>query len=298
MKPLFGIIPPIATPTDQNGIFIKEAMKDNIRKWEETRLHGYVVLGSNGEACLFDEDDQVEIVETVRVTMRKERRLFVGINVQSARTAIRLIRRFSEFSPDAALILPPYYYKTAMTPKAIESYYREIADESSIPILIYNMPSYTGIDIPVSTIVSLSEHPNIVGMKESSPNIVKIGEILRDVSPEFFVFAGSGSYLFTAVILGACGAIPALGNVAPEECVELYKSATKGAIMEGTKLQIRLLALNKAVTTKYGIAGLKYAMELRGLKGGIPCKPLLPLSENEKREIEEIIIQAQLTPLS
>ncbi len=166
-------------------------------------------------------------------------------------------------------------------------------DASPIPVIIYNMPANSGINLSSKLVIELSQHPNIIGIKDTSGNIVQIGEIIHGASPDFSVFAGSASFLFPSLVLGAKGGTLALANILPNECVEVLELYQAGRYTEAKDLQLRLLELNNAVTARFGVAGLKAALELLGLFGGAPRKPLLPLGEQDRKVLAGILAKAR-----
>jgi 4-hydroxy-2-oxoglutarate aldolase len=186
---------------------------------------------------------------------------------------------------DFALVITPHYYKTRYDRAAMVLHYQTVAEASPIPILIYVMAAYTGLDLPTSIIAELSRHPNIVGIKDSGGHAVKIADMMATVEPGFAVLAGSANSLLASLALGAAGGIVALGNIAPAACKQLHRLFEDGRLDEARELQLRLMAPNAAVTTKYGIAGLKSAMELVDLRGGLPRPPLLPLNHEEQTDV-------------
>ena len=190
---------------------------------------------------------------------------------------------------DAALVRSPSYYKSRMTRDALKAHYLAVADTARVPVIVYNIPANTGISLEASLVVELSRHPNIIGLKESSGNIAYLGEVIRRVPPEFRYFLGSGSVFLPALELGACGAILAVANAAPEICAKIYRLFREGKLDEARKLQLDLIPLNKAIMEGTGIAGLKHALDLRGYYGGPARLPLLPPDDAAKAEIAALM---------
>ena len=176
-----------------------------------------------------------------------------------------------------------------MNTKALIKHYTTIADDSSIPIVLYNVPKFTHINLGVDIVARLSKHPNIIGIKDSSGNVNQLGEYLNNVDEDFSVLVGTAGALLGALTLGCAGGILALANVAPEICVKIFNLVQDGDIEEAKKLQLKMIPVNKAITATYGISGLKAALDMLGYFGGETRLPLLPITENEKREIEEIL---------
>lgn len=291
---LEGVFPPIPTPFDSDGQLLTTKLKSNIALWNKTRLSGYVVLGSNGEAVMLTDAERAKVWEAAREAIPRDKLLLVGAGVESTRNCIALAELACEIGADAAMFVTPHYYRAEMKPPALIQHYRVIADASPIPVIIYNMPAATGIDVDAATAIALSEHPNIVGLKDSSGSVAKYAEIVRSARPDFSVLAGSGSYLYPALCVGARGAVAALANVAPRECLAIYDAFASGQHEAARELQLKLVPLNAAVTTRWNVAGLKAALEELGgeFYGGPPRLPLVPLPQEDRRTLREIMKQA------
>ena len=281
-----GICAPIATPFVDGEISYDHLAK-NIAKWSETGLAGLVVMGSNGEAAYLDEDEKVEMWAFARKHMPSEKLLIAGTGQESTRATIRLTKKAAQAGAGAALVLSPSYFKANMTPTALERFYSDVADESPIPVLIYNMPGNTGVNLTSSLVIRLSTHPNIAGVKDSSGNIVQISETIAGSPDDFSVFAGSASFLLPATVMGAKGGSLATANVVPDLCVKIFELALEGKIEEARESQRSILRLNTLVTAKYGVAGLKAALDMAGYFGGDPRKPMLPASDEARAEIRQ-----------
>ncbi len=289
MKKLQGILAPIPTPFNGKEELYLEGLKLNLKKWAESKLHGLVVLGSNGEFVMLSRDEKLRLLEFVRENFPAEKLLIAGTGSESLRETLLLTQKAHEFGYDAVLVLPPNYYKRAMTDKALEKYYLELAERSPLPILVYNMPANTGINLSSDLVVKLSRHPNIVGLKDSSGRIVQISEIIAGACEGFAVFAGSGSFLLPTLVMGGVGGIMAVANVVPDYCVEIFEAYRNGDFKRAKDMQLSLLRLNTLVTTRYGVSGLKAALDIMGYYGGPVRSPLLPLGEDQKKEIKEAL---------
>lgn len=288
---LAGVFPPVPTPFDSDGEIVPHKLKANIALWNQTGLHGYVILGSNGEAVMLTEYEKVALWQAAREAIPRDKLFLVGAGMESTRASIALAKRAAEFGADAAMFVTPSYYKAEMKPAALIHHYRAIADAAPIPTIIYNMPAATGIDIDADTVIQLAEHPNIIGIKDSSGNVAKFANIVRAVRSDFSVLAGSGGYMYPALCVGAQGAVAALANVAPRECVALYEAFRAGRHEDARALQWRLVELNAAVTTRWNVPGLKAALEElnQGFYGGPPRLPLHPLGEAERARLRQIM---------
>jgi 4-hydroxy-2-oxoglutarate aldolase len=290
-----GIMPPIATPF-VDGRVAHDRLMENLDRWNKTGLAGYVVFGSNGEAVHLDQEEKLAMVETAKQNLPPGKLLIAGAGCQSTEATVRLTNLCAERGADAALVFTPHYYKAKMENVALKRHYLSIADEAKIPILIYNVPQFTGVNTSPELVASLAEHPNIIGIKDSSGNIAQVGEMIATTPPppSFHVLAGSAGHLLAALVLGASGGVLALANVAPNECCKIFNDFHSGRHAEARELQLKLLAANKAVTAGFGVAGLKAALDMVGYFGGDPRPPLVPLGDDRKNELRDILKRANL----
>jgi 4-hydroxy-2-oxoglutarate aldolase len=291
---LEGVFPPVPTPFDSDGNLLPDKLKANIALWNQTGLHGYVILGSNGEAPLLTDDERFAVWSAAREAIPSNKLMLVGAGVESTRHCITLAKRAAECGADAAMFVTPNYYKSQMNAANLINHYHTIADASPIPTIIYNMPAATAIDIDANTVIQLATHPNIIGIKDSSGNITKFEEIIRAVRADFAVIAGSGGYFYPALCVGAKGTVAALANVAPRECVALYDAFHAGRHAEARALQLKLMPLNAAVTTRWNVPGLKAALEElnQGFYGGPPRLPVQPLNAQDRATLRQIMREA------
>lgn len=287
-----GILPPIPTPFDPDGSILHGKLRSNLARWFAAGLHGVVVLGSNGESVMLNEDEKLKVWEAARDAIPRDRLFIAGTGAESTAATIALTRGASRLGADVALIVTPHYYRGQMTSAAMVRHYRSVADAAPIPVLIYNVPANTGVDLDAATLIELASHENIIGAKDSSGNFAKMGQVIHSVKPEFAFLAGSGSFIFPALSIGAKGAVPALGNVAPAQCVEMYESFQRGDLHTSRELQLRLVRLNDAVTSRWSVPGLKAALDQVGYYGGPPRPPLLPLGDAERETLQGILRQA------
>jgi 4-hydroxy-2-oxoglutarate aldolase len=291
---LDGVFTPIVTSFDDAGNVAHDKMEFNLAKWNQTRLQGYIVLGSNGEWVFLTEQERVEVLKTARQAIPQEKLLIAGTASESTANTIHMTETAAKIGADAAIIVNPSYYKGQMTPNVLARYYGDVADRSPIPIIIYNLPPATGIDLSADLLVELSAHPNIVGVKDTGGNMAKMGETVRRADPSFHVLAGSANFFYPSLAMGVSGGVLALANVAPEQSVDLFELFNAGKIAEGRDLHLRMLPLNLAVTTRFGVSGLKAAMDMVGYYGGPPRLPLLPLDAERRDEVRHVLERAGL----
>jgi 4-hydroxy-2-oxoglutarate aldolase len=282
-----GIYPPIATPFKDEEVDYA-GLRHNVGRWMGTGLRGLLVLGSNGEAASVDDDEAERIVATVREGVPRDRVLLAGTGRQSTRAAIAATTRAARAGADAVLVLTPFYFKAQMTPEALADHYRAIADASPVPVLLYNFTNVTGLNMAPDTVAALSAHPNIVGLKDSNGDIGQVGAIVARVPPSFTVLVGAAATLYPAMLMGAAGGIVAAANVVPDVVVRLFDLARAGRHDEARALQRRLTPLANAVTSGYGIAGLKVAMEIAGYVGGGVRRPLRPAKPEARETLQRL----------
>jgi len=285
-----GIYPPLPTFFDEQDELDLITFRRHIQRLAETGIAGYVVMGTNGEAVHLTSEERAQIIETARDVGGENTPLLAGCGEQSTRATIANCQRAARSGADIALVLPPFYFKGRMDSRALIAHYRAIADNSPLPVVIYNMPASTGgLDLDAATICTLAEHHNIIGVKDSAGNMVKLAQIYAETTSRFRVFAGSAGYLLPALAVGAVGAVAALANVFPREVCRLQELFIDGKIEEARLLQARLVPANTAVTATYSVPGLKAALELTAGYGGRPRSPLLPLTEQERKQLAEIL---------
>jgi 4-hydroxy-2-oxoglutarate aldolase len=291
---LDGCFPPIATPFNEQGTVDHEQLTRNLQQWQETPLKGFAVLGSNGEAVFLDEAEKLAVWKTAREVIDRDHLFIAGTGCESTTATLKLTEKAAQCGADAALVVTPHYYKGKMTPPALINHYGTVADQSPVPIILYNVPAFTGVDLSAETIIALSQNPNIVGLKESSGNVVKMGRVHAEAASHFQILAGSGSFLLPALTVGAVGGIMALASVAPRQLDELIRLFKDGAMEAARRIQLKLIDANTAVTAGFGIPGLKAAMEMIGMYGGPVRSPLLPLSGEQRESLKRILTKAGL----
>jgi 4-hydroxy-2-oxoglutarate aldolase len=292
---LAGIYPPMPTFFTKDESLDLATLGEHIRRLRERGIVGFVALGSNGEAVHLDDDERRAVIAAVRAAAGDDAQVLAGAGAQSTRATIALCRLAAASGADAALVLPPHYYRSQMTGHALRTHYLAVADASPLPVVLYNMPANAaGVDLDAETILTLSAHPNIAGMKDSSGNVTKLAEVAAGARQGFAVLAGSAGFLLPALVVGASGAIAALANVAPRECLELLRLFHDGDLAGARALQARLVPVNTAVTSGYGVAGLKAALQLVADYGAAPRRPLPPLGEDGRVRLRALLAAADL----
>jgi 4-hydroxy-2-oxoglutarate aldolase len=225
--------------------------------------------------------------EWVAQYAKSGKQLLCGTGVESVRETVDLTNKAADMGYVAAMVRTPHYYKNLVNNvDAQVRYFRAVADQTKIPIMIYNWPQATGVDIAAEAVVQLSEHPNVVAIKESSGNLEKLMKMIREVKTGFQVLSGSAPTLYPSLKVGAVGAVLAFANAAPYACVTIWEAFRTREEEAGMDWQGRIANPANLVTVKYGIPGLKYAMDLNGYYGGIPRLPLVPVSPAVRLELE------------
>lgn len=276
MKRFTGIYTPIVTPFLPDDTLDERGLRSNVGKWMATSLDGLVVLGSNGEAAQLDDSECNRIVDLVRAQMPADRPLIAGTGRESTRATIEATRRAAAAGVDAALVRTPSFFKSQMTTDVFVRHYTEVAEASPVPVLLYNVSMFTGVNLLPDAVERLALHPNIVGIKESGSDIGQIAELVARTPDDFTVLAGSATTFVHALCAGCDGAILALAALLPDPCRELMTLVHDGRLDEARTLQRRLLPIAKSVGGSYGVPGLKAAIHLLGFAGGPPRPPLRP----------------------
>jgi 4-hydroxy-2-oxoglutarate aldolase len=289
---LSGVLPPICTPFE-NGALALDKLKKNFDRWNGTGLSGFLVLGSNGEAVYLTEKERLAMVEVSRESIPSSKIMMVGTGMESTQETIEFTNQVAKMGGDCALVVTPCYFKGSMKPQVLYDHYISVADSSKIEVLLYNVPQFTGVNLEPAWVAKLSEHPNIIGIKDSSGNISQLSEIIHLSQNGFAVFTGSAPVLFPALCVGAVGGILAVANAIPEICVQIYNLFKEGKVDEARALQNRMTPLAKAVTTQHGIGGLKIAMDIAGYFGGNPRPPLKKPGKDVEEELKRLSLQLQ-----
>ena len=276
---LSGVLAPIPTPFDASGAVDTAKLRTALAKFVARPLTGFIILGSNGEAVLLDEDESDRVIAAARDAVPRGRPFIVGTGRESTQGAVRASRRAAELGADALLVRTPGFFKTQMTNDAFVRHYTAVADASPVPVLLYNFTALTGVNLPPAAVSVLAGHPNIIGMKESGSDMAHVADLVSGTPGDFTVLAGSAATFYAALCLGCRGGILALGCVVPEACVRLYDLVNAGKYDEARAAQQQLVPLARLLGPTYGVPGLKAALTLVGYDLGVPRAPLAPVDE-------------------
>ena len=277
---LSGVFAPVVTPFQNNEIRY-DWLADNLKKMNQTGIAGYLALGSNGELMSLSDDEQLKVLELFAAN-KGTKTMMVGAARESVKETVRFILNISGMGFDFVSVLPPHYFAKNVTDAVIEKYYLEVADQSPLPVLIYNAPGFaSGVNIKPAVVARLARHKNIVGMKDSSPSgIVGFIAATRE-NPECSILAGSADFFYTALIYGGCGGIISAANYIPSLTQELYMAFVAQDMVRAKELHFQIFNINQAVSGKHGVAGVKAAMNSLGFHGGEPRSPLIPLNPEQ-----------------
>lgn len=288
-RTLGGILAPVTTPFGDGGELACDALESNLRAHLAAGLDGIVVSGSTGEAVLLDEDERLRLLEWARAVVPRERLLVAGIGGESTRVTVRRAREAAERGADFVLVVAPHYYAGAVGRAALAAHYARVADESPVPVLLYNIPKYMHFFLEPGLVAQLAAHPNVHGIKDSSGDLALIGRYLEAQSDDFTVLTGSATTFAGALALGARGAILAASLFAPALCLAVLEAVRSGALETAGLAQLRLGPLGTDVVGRMGVAGVKAAMDHVGLRGGPVRLPLLDLAAEDRRRVAEML---------
>ncbi|WP_456366833.1 4-hydroxy-tetrahydrodipicolinate synthase [Thermococcus sp.] len=289
MPMLGGVLVPHVTPFDEKEEVDELTLRELVNYFINAGLNGLVSLGSNGEFPYLSFEEKLKVVETVLDEANGRVPVIAGATENSTREVLRLGRALLDLEADALLIGPPYYFKPS--PEELFAHYSTLAEGLDGKILLYNVPKFTGTNIPLDVIEHLAEeHSNIIGIKDSGGSMGRIGELVRRLGDRFTVFAGTADVMYPSWVIGGHGAVVAVANVAPELCAGLWRAFMEGNHQKARELQLHLNLINEVVVKRYSqISAIKAAMGMRGLRAGKPRLPSLPLKEGALDDIESAL---------
>lgn len=291
---LRGLFAPIPTPFDEAGEILMDRLAQNCERCLSTPLRGLVVGGSNGEFAFLTVEERVRVVAEVRRLVPSDRLVIAGSGMEATGETIDVTRRMADVGADAAIVVTPSYYRSRMDGPTLVAHCAQVADASPIPVILYNVPANTAVDLPAESAIELSHHPSVIGIKDSGGDVVKLSRMAADSAPGFQVLAGSAGFFLAALAVGAVGAVAALANIGADPMDSLLRSFRAGDGQAASAIQARLQPINAAVTSRFGVPGLKAAMDALGMYGGPPRRPLMPLKPEDRLVVREALIRAQL----
>ncbi len=284
---------PVTTPFDEvTGDIAPVPFRENLRRYVEAGVDGLLLYGSTGEGALLDADEMARGTAYAREVVPAGVPLLVGSSCESTRATMRLTRVLAEQGADAALVHPPAYFGAGLPPAALLDYYRAVADDSPIPLLVYHMPKYTKVTIEPGLLGEIVRHPNVLGFKDSSGDIKRFADYTQACDESARMFVGNGTLLYTALELGAAGGILAIADLVPERCLELVRAFRAGETRRAGEIQQGLATVHKEIVAAWGAVGVKAGLDLLGMAGGPPRPPLRGLGEKERRHVARILREA------
>ena len=293
---LAGTFLPVTTPFDPvTGDVDYVAFENNLRMWFGSPIRGILIGGSTGESVFLDERERSKLIEEARSVIPDEALVIAGTGSEATRHTIQLTQQAAAVGADAALVSPPAYFKGAMTKEALTSHYRAVADASPVPVLIYQVPlRLSTIEFSTGLVATLSDHPNIIGIKDSRGEIDLLVELVQQSADGFQVLTGNGSVLYPALGIGAVGGIVAVGLMAADQAANISVAFREGRLEEAERLQGQIAFVNQSIVGGMGVPGIKAALDLLGFSGGVPRPPLAPVSELGIEEVKGILETADL----
>lgn len=293
MLDLGGVHVPVATPFAEGEELATEAFRDNLRQWLSHPVAGIVVAGSTGEAPLLRRAELLRLVE-IAAPLVEGRGLVVGTGAEATRDVIKANRQAAARGATAVLVRAPYYYLPAMKPGLIRDHFLRVADESPVPVVLYHIPKFVTVDLVPELVGRLVEHPNIIGIKDSSGDLHNLGALIEACGRNAQVLVGSGALLYAALEAGAVGGILGVAVIATHSCCALYDAWRAGDHGQAGALQERIGPLHKRVVVECGVPGVKVALDRLGLYGGRPRSPLLPADAGKIAAVEAALETAGL----
>ena len=289
-----GVFAPISTPFADDESLDLDGLRFNLERYAQAGLLGYLALGSNGENRSLTEEEKLQVLGTILRHKGRGQVVMAGASYDAQRDTERFLRQAADLGADFGLVLSPGYFRKQMTDDVLYRYFVTVADSSPLPVLLYNAPAFCGVTLSPALVGRLAAHPNIVGMKDSAASGVE--NFLPFESESFHVLAGSANFLLAAMLHGSLGGTVSLANTFPALSVELFRFGQARDEAHGVPLQDRVTRVNKAIAGQYGVSGVKAAMNLAGYRGGIPRRPLLPLTDEQLEAMRQVLAQERLLP--
>ncbi len=290
---LKGIYSPIVTPFTDDKVNLPY-FEENISQWNSSRLSGYVVFGSTGESVHLTDAEKIDLLKSAKAVSLPEKVLIAGTGKESTQQTIAFTNMAAAAGAEFALVITPHFYKKQQIDTMMLAHFSTVADGSDIPVIIYNVPKFTNVDLQKTVICNLAQHPNIVGIKDSSVNIHKITGVIEETPDDFCVLLGNASLLLPGLLMGADGAILALCNIAFKQVTDVYDTCLAQSYTIAKSKFTFLMPLIQSILNTYGIPGIKAAMDMVGFHGGEVRKPLLPLDSNSLETVKSVLKASQL----
>lgn len=287
MKEVFrGSCVALITPFKNGGVD-KEALTNLINYQLENKTDAILVLGTTGEPATMSAEEKREVITLAKKLIGNKSKLIVGTGANSTQTAIQNSLLAKELGADALLVVTPYYNKC--TQNGLVAHYKAIADATHMPIIAYNVPGRTGVNIAPQTALKLSEIPEIVGLKEASGNIGQIVDLHKILKGKMAIYSGDDSLNYLYMTLGASGCISVTANILPKEVKEVVDLCDKCDYKTALLKHEQLLDINKNLFIEVNPIPVKYASKVMGLTNGEVRLPLTELEDNNKKVVEKTL---------
>ena len=287
---LQGVLAPVITPFHEKSEDLDvAAFTRNVHALVGAGLHGIVVCGSTGEAALLSDDERRVLLEAARGATPRDRVLLMGAGAESTRQTLKRCVDAKAAGADAVLVVAPHYYSNAMNIEALRAHYRAVADQSPLPVMLYNIPKYMHFALPPELVGELAQHANVIGIKDSSGDLNMLGGFLKAQSDSFSVITGNGSTFAQALQAGARGGILAVADFAPTLCLQVYDAFKKGDVATANEMQVAMKPLATVIVAELGVPGVKTACDVAGLAGGTVRRPLVDLDEAAEQRVRELL---------
>ena len=288
-RALRGVFAPVVTPFAADESLDLEGFSANVRSHLEDGLAGVVLCGSTGEAALLSDAERIELTNAARELVPRDRWLIVGTGAESTRQCVERCRAAAKAGADAVLVVSPHYYTPAMTEVALRAHFQRVADESPLPVILYNIPKYAHFALSAALVNELAKHENVIGIKDSSGDLAMLKGYLAAQSESFTVITGSGSGLQAGLEAGARGGILGVSLFAAALTLDVLSAVTAGDLPRAALAQAKLVPMANVIVGKQGVPGVKAAMDHVGRVGGRPRLPLLPLTDAERGTMIEAL---------
>ena len=292
---LSGLFVPVTTHFDPvTGDIAPVSFRENLRRWLETPINGYVIFGSTGEGALLETNEKVQLAEYARDVVPSMRPLVAGAGAESTRAVIQLTQTLADTGVDAVLVHPPSYFGVSLSAGDLRDHFLAVADASPVPVLVYHMPKFTHVTLEAGLMGELGRHENIAGVKDSSGDLKRFADYTEACGDNCRLFVGNGALVYAGLELGGAGGIVALGLLAAEEYGELLSHYRAGRLPKAGQIQQRLAPAHKEIVATYGARGVKAGLELKGWHGGPPPRPLSPVGQKDRAKVERVMRTAEL----
>jgi 4-hydroxy-2-oxoglutarate aldolase len=283
-----GMYASVATPFGHTGAIYRVKVQHNFEKWSRTSLAGFIVGSMTGEGPLLEAEEKLELLRLAAPHVPSDRTLIADVSAEGVYAAGKLARAAAAAGAHAVVSVAPHQYRNLLYgPEAQMLFFRALADQSPVPVLIENAPQMTGVDLLPETAAALAAHPNVAGLIETGTPVSRIAEIRAMTPKEFGILAGTERQVWESLKCGGNGAALAIASAAPYATIAIWEAFRTREEEAGIDWQGRIAHPSILVTDMYGVPGLKHAMDLNGYYGGPPRMPFVPVSVDARREIEE-----------